>query len=89
MDPVYTALANIGGVGILAACLLFLHREALKGFREEMEKERCAHSEQIKLEREQCHEDHEKLMEAVNKNTSSLNENTKVINALVNKNNRR
>ena len=72
MDPIFTALANIGGVGILAAALLLLHREALKQFREEMQIERAAHDAHITAERDQCHEDHEKLMAAVNKNTDRI-----------------
>lgn len=40
MDPVVAALVNLGGGFTLAGVILFLHREALKAFREEMASER-------------------------------------------------
>ena len=59
MEPtaLVTALANAGGLGILAAVLFYLHVTSLKAFREE-----------LKAEREQCHVDHEKIFEAINEN---------------------
>lgn len=44
MDPLVLTLANMGGVGALAAVLLLLHREAIKIFREEMTAERAANA---------------------------------------------
>lgn len=40
MDPIVTALVNLGGGFTLAGVILLLHREALKAFREEMVSER-------------------------------------------------
>ena len=34
------AIANLGGVGFIAWCLLHLHKDAIKAFREELTKER-------------------------------------------------
>jgi len=42
MDPLLEALLNFGGMGLLAAAILWLHREALKAFREEMAAERTS-----------------------------------------------
>jgi uncharacterized protein YdcH (DUF465 family) len=40
MEPLWIALANLGGGFTLAGVILLLHREALKAFREEMATER-------------------------------------------------
>ena len=46
MDPLWTALANLGAPAIMAGMLFVLHREAIKAFRDEMSKEREYHSTQ-------------------------------------------
>lgn len=54
MDPTFTqitGLLNAGGLIALSGVLFYLHTTALKTFREE-----------LKAEREQCHDDHEKIM---------------------------
>ena len=43
MDPLMSGLLNFGGVGFLAAVLLYLHLTSMKSFREE-----------LKIEREAC-----------------------------------
>lgn len=58
---IFNALINAGGMGILSAVLLVLHVMSLRTFREELAKER-----------EQCHDDHEKLMESVKSNHDLL-----------------
>lgn len=57
----FQALVNTGGTGILAAVLFVLHLLSLRAFREELAKER-----------EQCHEDHEKILEAIKGNHDLL-----------------
>ena len=42
MEPFITALANAGGMGILAGALLWLHHNAINAFREELRAERAA-----------------------------------------------
>lgn len=42
MDQLIIALANLGGVGVLAAALLWLHRDALVTFRDALKAEREA-----------------------------------------------
>jgi hypothetical protein len=41
MEPVVNGLASMGGLGILAAALLYLHVSAIKAFREELAAERA------------------------------------------------
>lgn len=41
MEEIVKSLSSMGGLGILAAALLYLHISALKAFREELEKERA------------------------------------------------
>lgn len=40
MEEIVKSLASMGGLGILAAALLYLHISALKSFREELGEER-------------------------------------------------
>lgn len=40
MDPLISGMANLGGMGLFAAALFLLHRDALKAFREELKEER-------------------------------------------------
>lgn len=47
MDPVTHALVQFGGIGVLAAAILLLHRESLKSFREELSKDRLAHTNEM------------------------------------------
>ena len=48
-------LANLGGVGVLAVCLFYLHRDAIKAFREELGKERSIYREEMAIERSERH----------------------------------
>lgn len=41
MEPIVTSLSSMGGLGILAAALLYLHVNALRQFREELAAERA------------------------------------------------
>jgi hypothetical protein len=41
MEQLLTSLANMGGLGILAAALLYLHISSIKAFREELAAERA------------------------------------------------
>lgn len=41
MDPLLTGIAQLGGLGALAAAILMLHRESIKAFRDEMASERA------------------------------------------------
>jgi len=45
LEQLLVALTNVGGMGLLAAALLVLHRDALKSFREELQAERKIWSE--------------------------------------------
>lgn len=65
MDTITAALINLGATGILAAVLFYLHTTALKVFQEERSRFLAAFQEELKAERQQCHEDHEKVMECV------------------------
>jgi hypothetical protein len=42
-----TALSNLGGAGVLAAAIFFLHLQALNAFRAEMKAERDSHDKHI------------------------------------------
>ena len=57
-----TSLLNLGGVGVLAAALLLLHREALKAFRQELSEERLANRQELAIERQVSNERHENIM---------------------------
>lgn len=57
------ALANFGGVGMLAAVLFYLHTQALKAYRED-----------LAIERKQSHEDHQQINERLDAQTGLLNE---------------
>lgn len=50
MDQLMMALANFGGMGMLAAVLFYLHTRAMGSYRED-----------LAAERKQCHEDHQAL----------------------------
>jgi len=54
MDAITSGLAQMGGMGLLAAAILLLHRDALKMFREELAAERRA-----------CQQDHQLIMETI------------------------
>lgn len=45
MEPLVSALVNAGGMGILAGALLYLHRDSIKSFREELAEERKYNSD--------------------------------------------
>ncbi len=51
MDAILTGLANLGGMGLFAAALFLLHRDALKAFREELKEERKMWSEALERDR--------------------------------------
>jgi len=51
VDAILTGLANLGGMGLFAAALFFLHRDALKAFREELKEERKMWSETLERDR--------------------------------------
>lgn len=51
MESVSTALVNLGGVGLLSAALLLLHREAITAFRQELKETITAFREELTLER--------------------------------------
>ncbi len=51
MDPVITGLSNLGGMGLFAAALFLLHRDALKAFREELKEERRMWTEALVQDR--------------------------------------
>jgi hypothetical protein len=42
-----TALSNLGGAGVLAGAIFFLHLQALQAFRSEMKAERDSHDRHI------------------------------------------
>lgn len=46
-DSTWLALANFGGIGVLAAVLFYLHTSTARAYRED-----------LAAERRQCHEDH-------------------------------
>lgn len=48
MEEIVKSLASMGGLGILAAALLYLHITALKSFREELAAERIGFLERNK-----------------------------------------
>lgn len=58
MDALLQTLINAGGLGILAAVLLFLHLQNVRMFREEMGALRTLFKDEIKAERAQCREEH-------------------------------
>lgn len=43
MDPLLTALANFGGMGLVSAVLLWLHHNAIQAFREDQMRAREQH----------------------------------------------
>jgi hypothetical protein len=51
MDQLLHSLANLGGMGCLAAALLILHRDALKAFREELERDRQLCTDRLEQDR--------------------------------------
>ncbi len=53
MEAILAGLANIGGMGLFAAALFLLHREALHTFREELKEERRMWTEAIQMERQE------------------------------------
>jgi hypothetical protein len=70
--PIIQAAGQMGGMGLLAAALFALHREALKAHREDVAAERKAFREELAAERKQNHDDHGKILEAVNENTTAI-----------------
>lgn len=59
MENIINGLANLGGMGLLSAALFYLHRDALKAFREELAKERelwTVAREADRVERAHAHE---------------------------------
>ena len=62
MDPIVTALINLGATGMLAAVLFYLHTTALKAFQEERNRILEAFRIELKSERDQCHEDHKEIL---------------------------
>lgn len=61
MDPLLSSLANLGGLGLLGACLFWLHVHHLRAFREE-----------LAAERKQCHEDHLRMASDMHGQTERL-----------------
>jgi len=65
MDPIFGALANLGGVGILAVALLILHRDALQRFSEEARADRISTQEQWKMYLDLKLRHHEEVLEKI------------------------
>lgn len=74
MDPFINSLINAGGIGILAAALLYLHATSLKEFRAELAaeraarsfelaEERAAHAKELAAERDVCDRRHVENLE--------------------------
>lgn len=63
MDQFVLAMANLGGMGLLAGALFVLHRENLKAAREEMAKERAATSEREERQRVTTESRHDRMLE--------------------------
>jgi hypothetical protein len=61
-SSILVTLANLGGGFTIAAVLLWLHKDALKSFREELKEEREANAKSIKEERELFEQRHQKLI---------------------------
>ena len=66
---IYSALVNLGGMGVLAAVLLFLHLSALRTiqserdlFRTDQSKGRDVFAAELRAERDQCRVEHEQIM---------------------------
>jgi hypothetical protein len=74
LGPVLGGLINAGGMGIMSAALLWLHREALTAFRAELKESRETFAAQSKAEREQCSEQFEKVVETATKNHQTVTE---------------
>lgn len=64
---ILTNLANFGGMGVLAAILLLLHREALKAFREALTTDRQYAREDRDRDRAAAKESIEKLLDLKSK----------------------
>ena len=62
MPEIINALLNLGGTGVLAAALLWLHREAIHAFREELATERRLWLGTVAAEREIADRRHEAIM---------------------------
>lgn len=65
MEALLTALANVGGLGIFAAALLVLHREAIAAFREELRAERESFNARNAAVVSEMREHHEATMTAL------------------------
>lgn len=63
MDSFYTALVNLGATGMLAAVLLYLQQQG----RKDSQSMTMAFRSEIKAERDQCHDDHQKLFDSGNR----------------------
>lgn len=61
-NAILVTLGNLGGGFAIAAALLWLHRDALRAFREELREERAYNSKQIMDERELFEQRHQKLI---------------------------
>jgi hypothetical protein len=61
LETLLTGLANMGGLGILAAALLYLHVTSLKSFREELAEERSGFMAR-----------NSRLVDAINEQTKEL-----------------
>lgn len=68
-----TALMNMGGLGIIAAILLYLHINTLKTTETRLQKIMEDFKEELAEERRICHEDHERILSSVVLMHQSLN----------------
>ena len=66
------ALFNIGGMGIVAAVLFYLHITTLKSFEKRLDDQWQAFREELAEERRQCHEDHQQQMTGIQRNHDLL-----------------
>jgi uncharacterized protein HemX len=72
MDPLIASLANIGGVGILAACLFLLHRESIARFTKELQEERHQNALQLASERAAAQDQFKVFIELKNQQHQQL-----------------
>lgn len=68
IGPVLGGLINAGGMGIISAALLWLHRESLSTFRTELKEARETFSKEAATERAQCNEQFRRTLEVAERN---------------------
>ncbi len=81
--PIMTALVNAGGMGIMAAALLWLHyhsqkaaredaQNSMKAFREELKEERVAYKDAVRHDREAFETRNTVLVSAIDRQTGMV-----------------